>query len=191
MSGLLIRGAGVLMLAVMLQGRLHAADEKRVAPENPEEPALVLKLSAGDPMGRESRVLWARAYAFEYGRGVPADIREAVKLYRLSAQRGELTALEALSRLYLEGKGVQKNLVISHALALVASDRGAVADGEVPFEAPRALGPAGEVEARALAEALREPGRLLINLDRYQRGRWTWESGEKSQTTEKPPKAAK
>jgi len=40
-------------------------------------------------------------YMYEHGKGVPQDMTEAVRLYRLSAAQGNSSAIRVLSRLGL------------------------------------------------------------------------------------------
>jgi TPR repeat protein len=50
------------------------------------------------------------------GQGVPQDLTEAAKWYRLSANQGVAYAQYNLAIMYGNGQGVQKNVVVAYAL---------------------------------------------------------------------------
>ena len=45
----------------------------------------------------------------EGGFGIIQNYEEAIKLYKLAADRGKYLAMEKLSRMYRDGKGVEKD----------------------------------------------------------------------------------
>jgi TPR repeat protein len=47
---------------------------------------------------------------YSSGAGVPADKAQAIRWYRLAAEKGNLKAQVALGWLYYEGQGVERNL---------------------------------------------------------------------------------
>ena len=48
---------------------------------------------------------------YEYGLGLPKNLTEAARRYRLAAERGKATAMKCLGQLYEEGKGVLENWI--------------------------------------------------------------------------------
>lgn len=65
---------------------------------------------------------------YEAGLGVKKDYKRAAQLYLKGAQVGHITAQENIARLYRDGKGVQKNLVLAYAwLDIAVSSKRSVA----------------------------------------------------------------
>jgi len=58
---------------------------------------------------------------YETGVGVERDIDDAVFWYQEAARNGETTAQISLAMLYMEGEGVDKDLIQAHAWLTVAS----------------------------------------------------------------------
>lgn len=61
---------------------------------------------------------------YDLGEGVPKNISEAVRLYRLAAEQGHAKAQYNLGVTYNTGEGVPKNLVRAHLWANVAAANG-------------------------------------------------------------------
>jgi TPR repeat protein len=61
---------------------------------------------------------------YQYGRGVPRDYTEAVKLYRLSAAQGNANGQVQLGVMYALGHGVPQDYVKAHLWANLAGAKG-------------------------------------------------------------------
>jgi TPR repeat protein len=67
---------------------------------------------------------------YEKGQGVPQDAKEAVRCYRLAAERGLPGAQASLGSMYLDGHGVPQDYVLAHMwfnLAAVNGDKQGIA----------------------------------------------------------------
>ena len=51
---------------------------------------------------------------YSKGHGVPQDYKEAVRLYRLSAEQGHAKAQSNLGTMYYNGQGVPQDYVLAH-----------------------------------------------------------------------------
>jgi len=61
---------------------------------------------------------------YEKGQGVPQNLQEAVKWYRLVAEQGYASAQYYLALMYYSGKGVPKDYVLAHMWANLAASQG-------------------------------------------------------------------
>ena len=61
---------------------------------------------------------------YEDGLGVPQDDKEAVRLYRLSAEQGEASAQYNLGVMYDNGQGVAQDYVLAHMWFSLSSSQG-------------------------------------------------------------------
>ena len=60
---------------------------------------------------------------YSSGRGVPQDLGEAVKWYRLAAEQGNATAQSNLGSMYYSGEGVPQDYVQAYMWVAVAASR--------------------------------------------------------------------
>jgi len=63
-------------------------------------------------------------FSFNHGIGVRRDLDEALKWYRMSAERGHRRALNNLGILYADGAGVPQDSVEAHRLWILAAAQG-------------------------------------------------------------------
>ena len=74
----------------------------------PTAPASLAELRSAAEAG-DRRAQYCLGVAFEEGRGVPANTRQAVKWYRLAAQQDDADAQLALGVAYAIGEGVERD----------------------------------------------------------------------------------
>lgn len=84
-------------------------------------PILERLADAGDPVAS----FWLGSM-WHRGHGKPVNYRTAHHLYRLSAYHGNADAQNNLGLLYRDGRGVEKNLVVSYAWISLAAGQGSV-----------------------------------------------------------------
>ena len=58
------------------------------------------------------------------GKGVPQDYQEAMKWYRMAAQRGVALAQHELGMMHMQGKGVIQDQVRAHMWFSIAGEKG-------------------------------------------------------------------
>jgi hypothetical protein len=63
----------------------------------------------------------------QYGQGVPKDLGEAIRLYKLSADQGNASAQYSLGIMHQYGQGVPKDLGEAIRLYKLSADQGKVA----------------------------------------------------------------
>ena len=61
---------------------------------------------------------------YSEGRGVTKDVKEAARLYRLSAEQGQKSAQKRLADLYEDGVGVLKNEVYAYMWSSISAANG-------------------------------------------------------------------
>ena len=62
-------------------------------------------------------------FMYSSGRGVPQDLGEAVKWYRLAAEQGNATAQSNLGSMYYSGEGVPQDYVQAYIWVSLAASR--------------------------------------------------------------------
>ena len=62
--------------------------------------------------------------SYDYGRGVPKDVAQAVVWYRKAAEQGEADAENDLGLMYLKGRGVPQDLAQANAWFRKAAEQG-------------------------------------------------------------------
>jgi hypothetical protein len=90
---------------------------------------------------------WTLGGLYAEGQGVPQDYTEALKWYRLAAERGDVWSQFNVGRLYLNGNGVQQDYEVAYFWFSLAAAR--ASSDTCPFKHWRG------VAARKLAPALR------------------------------------
>ena len=98
---------------------LFIANVGKGAELSEETKAMVAKAEQGDKY-----VQWSLGYDYETVRGVPQDIKEAVKWYRKAAEQGYAEAQHDLGMAYYKGQGVLKDTVTAYAWFNVAVANG-------------------------------------------------------------------
>jgi TPR repeat protein len=86
------------------------------------------------------------------GRGVKKDYVEAVRWYRLAAERGYTDAMGRLAMMYHDGKGVSKNYKHAYAWAALALER-ASNKSEKDKYLPVAIHMAQELDSKEFEQA--------------------------------------
>ena len=85
------------------------------------------------------------------GEGVPQDLAEAVKWYRLAANRGDVSAQYKLGTMYANGEGVPQDNILAHMWFNLSAAHGRQA-GATNRDAIEQLMSGGEIaEAQKLA----------------------------------------
>ena len=85
------------------------------------------------------------------GSGVTQDYAEAVKWYRLAAEKGHLWSQNNLADMYKDGMGVTQNNIIAHAWYNVASANGHIKAGERRDGLSDLMSPTDISEAQTMA----------------------------------------
>jgi len=121
--------------------------------QTPEIDALRVRAEQGDA---EAQYLLGGMY--DFGRGVPQDIVEALRWYRHAAEQGIVLAMVYLGSIYFDGVAVEKSEVVAHMWYDLAVSRGV--SGERGAEASEIWGRSLETIAdlmtpKQLAEAQR------------------------------------
>ena len=61
---------------------------------------------------------------YDNGQGVPQDDKEALRLYRLSAEQGDAKAQLNLGFMYYHGQGVPQDYVLAHMWWSISGSKG-------------------------------------------------------------------
>ena len=61
---------------------------------------------------------------YDLGQGVPQDLKEAVRLWRLAAEQGTATAQNNLASMYAKGQGVIQDFVYAHMWWNISASNG-------------------------------------------------------------------
>lgn len=144
-----------------LMGRLYFYDVPGV-PKNYPVAARWFRRAADQGHAAAQYKLGGMVFA---GRGLPQDDRLAVHWWRLAAEQGHAECQNNLGALFANGRGVPQDRVFAYALQALALANGneLAADN---LRAKEATMPAAEVEqAKALAQAMAQPGMLKTILD--------------------------
>jgi len=109
-------------------------------------PILERLAGSGDPVAS----FWLGSM-WHQGHGKPVNYRTAHHLYRLAAYHGNADAQNNLGLLYRDGRGVERNLVVSYAwISLAAAQRSAVAERNLE-RLTECMSPAKIMEGQQLA----------------------------------------
>jgi len=132
---------------------MHTAIEKGAG-------APALRLVASSPLvglrtaaeAGDARAQYNLGVAYEEGRGVPSNTRQAVKWYRLAAQQDDADAQLALGVAYAIGEGVDRDYALAYVWFSQAARQGREEAVELLELVARELGKAGTAEARLESE---------------------------------------
>ena len=86
--------------------------------------AIFLKLAANKSSSESIGAEYNIGYMYDTGKGVPANLLEAVKWYRLAAEAGHPYAQFSLGDMYAAGQGLPQDLVEAYMWFALAAEAG-------------------------------------------------------------------
>jgi TPR repeat protein len=92
-----------------------------------------------------------RGNMYSFGKGVPQDYKEAVRLYRLAAEQGNTAAQFNLGSAYYNGLGVPQNDIQAYMWFILASTGGDADDIKTRDDVAATMTPGQIAEAERLA----------------------------------------
>jgi len=136
-------------------GKAEQAPETNAAADARGNFATVRVASAQVDAGAQ----FAMGRAYEEGQGMPSSFVEAMKWYRLAAEKGHVTAQYKLGLMYGQSRGAPRDLVEAHRWMTLAASRPPVPEsGAQNRDAAVALTPAQLAEANKLVRNWEQQG---------------------------------
>ena len=115
--------AGVVLTLMMTGGAVAGPLEDAWAAYERGDYAIALRLWLTLAAQGNAFAQTNLGFMYSSGRGVPQDLGEAVKWYRLAAEQGNATAQSNLGSMYYSGEGVPQDYVQAYMWVAVAASR--------------------------------------------------------------------
>jgi TPR repeat protein len=133
-----------------------------------QDPAVQAALAAAQKGDAEAQFRLGEAY--DLGKGVPQDYRQAVQWYRRAADQGDARAQVLPGNLYQLGQGVPKSAVVAYALYIVAIIRDASKGNPAPqhrSQIAHRMSGAELAATKDLSAAMSKPCNFAQALEQY------------------------